>query len=162
MPPLLLAVSGGLDSMVLTDLCLKSGLNIALAHCNFKLRADESDGDEHFIKDFAKTHNLEVLQPLLKRKRLQKQANNPFKWLHVNCVMNGLIPYKYQNGFEYILTAHHADDNLETFLLIYHVVRELKDLKEFLKLMGQFVRPLLEFSREDIHNFATQSKNFMA
>ena len=43
--PLLLAVSGGLDSMVLTDLCVKSGLNVALAHCNFKLRAQESDGD---------------------------------------------------------------------------------------------------------------------
>ena len=58
--PVLLAVSGGLDSMVLTDLCKNAGLNIALAHCNFKLRADESDGDEDFIKAYAKTHNIDV------------------------------------------------------------------------------------------------------
>ena len=58
--PLLLAVSGGLDSMVLADLCMKSGLDIALAHCNFKLRSEESDEDEVFIKTFAQTNNLEV------------------------------------------------------------------------------------------------------
>ena len=58
--PLLLAVSGGIDSMVLIDLCQKSALNISLAHCNFKLRADESDADEHFIGKIAKTHSLDV------------------------------------------------------------------------------------------------------
>jgi len=52
---ILVAVSSGIDSMVLTDLCLKSGLNIALAHCNFKLRKAESDKEEAFVLDYAKT-----------------------------------------------------------------------------------------------------------
>ena len=55
---ILVAVSSGIDSMVLTDLCLKSGLNIALAHCNFKLRKAESDKEEAFVLDYAKTHKL--------------------------------------------------------------------------------------------------------
>ena len=49
---LLLAVSGGLDSMVLVNLCQKLNLTIAIAHCNFQLRGEESDEDEQFVKDF--------------------------------------------------------------------------------------------------------------
>ena len=56
----LVATSGGLDSMVLTDLCLKSNLDIGLAHCNFKLRDKESDAEEAFILEYAKTHSLAV------------------------------------------------------------------------------------------------------
>src|SRR4051812_26097667 len=55
---LLLAVSGGLDSIVMTQLFLKSGFEIAIAHCNFNLRADESDRDEDFIRDFAAKNNI--------------------------------------------------------------------------------------------------------
>ena len=57
---LLVATSGGLDSMVLTDLCRNSALNITLAHCNFGLRSSESDADEAFIKAFSESHNLDV------------------------------------------------------------------------------------------------------
>ncbi len=57
---LLVAVSGGLDSMVLVDLCKKLDLNISLAHCNFKLRGIESNGDEDLIKSYSKTHSIEL------------------------------------------------------------------------------------------------------
>ena len=57
---LLVATSGGVDSMVLTELCRKLDFDIALAHCNFKLRAAESDDDEAFIRSYAKTHNLKL------------------------------------------------------------------------------------------------------
>ena len=57
---LLIAISGGIDSVVLTHLCHKVGLNIALAHCNFNLRGDESDADEDFVLQLAESLELEV------------------------------------------------------------------------------------------------------
>jgi tRNA(Ile)-lysidine synthase len=55
---ILVAVSGGLDSMVLTNLCLKLGFKISIAHCNFCLRDSESDLDEKFVKDFAESNSV--------------------------------------------------------------------------------------------------------
>ena len=57
---LLIAISGGLDSVVLTHLCQKLKLNISLVHCNFNLRGKESDADESFILQFAEDLDLEV------------------------------------------------------------------------------------------------------
>ena len=152
--PILVAVSGGLDSMVLTDLCIKSGLNITLAHCNFKLRDAESDGDEDFVKKFAQTHNLAVFtthfetekHAAIHKQSVQMAARQlRYEWFET---------LKNQNGFKYILTAHHADDNLETVLINLSRGTGLEGLTGIPELNGAIVRPLLKFSRETIHDFA--------
>ena len=152
--PILVAVSGGLDSMVLTDLCIKSGLNITLAHCNFKLRDAESDGDEDFVKKFAQTHNLAVFtthfetekHAAIHKQSVQMAARQlRYEWFET---------LKNQNGFKYILTAHHADDNLETVLINLSRGTGLEGLIGIPELNGAIVRPLLKFSRETIHDFA--------
>jgi len=156
--PLLLAVSGGLDSMVLTDLCVKSGLNISLAHCNFKLRAQESDGDEDFIKDFAQKNHLEVFTTHFETETFATTTKQSIQMAARQLRYEWFDTLKYQNGFEYILTAHHADDNLETVLINLSRGTGLEGLTGIPELNGSIVRPLLEFSREDIHNFATHHK----
>ncbi|MDG1285180.1 MAG: tRNA lysidine(34) synthetase TilS [Flavobacteriaceae bacterium] len=156
--PLLLAVSGGLDSMVLTDLCVKSGLNIALAHCNFKLRAQESDGDEDFIKDFAQKNHLEVFTTHFETETFATTTKQSIQMAARQLRYEWFDTLKYQNGFEYILTAHHADDNLETVLINLSRGTGLEGLTGIPELNGSIVRPLLKFSREDIHNFATHHK----
>lgn len=156
--PLLLAVSGGLDSMVLTDLCIKSGLNIALAHCNFKLRGAESDGDEDFIKKFAQTHNLAVFTTHFETEKVAATHKQSIQMAARQLRYEWFETLKNQNGFEYILTAHHADDNLETALINLSRGTGLEGLTGIPELNGAIVRPLLEFSRENIQDFAIHSK----
>ena len=153
--PLLLAVSGGLDSMVLADLCIKSGLDITLAHCNFKLRNEESDGDEEFIKTFAQTNNLEVFITHFETETVATTQKQSIQMAARQLRYEWFETLKNQKGFEYILTAHHADDNLETLLINLSRGTGLDGLTGIPELNGSIVRPLLEFDREGIHNFAT-------
>lgn len=156
--PLLVAVSGGLDSMVLTDLCRKSGLNIALAHCNFQLRADESDADEVFIKAYAKANNLncfvthfdtESHAQTYKQSTQMAARQLRYEWFET---------LQTQHKFEYVLTAHHADDNLETFLINLSRGTGLDGLTGIPEINGAIIRPMLVFSRDDIHNYAIQEQ----
>ena len=156
--PLLLAVSGGLDSMVLADLCVKSGLDIALAHCNFKLRSEESDEDEVFIKTFAQTNNLEVFITHFETETVATTTKQSIQMAARQLRYEWFETLKNQNRFEYILTAHHADDNLETMLINLSRGTGLDGLTGIPELNGSVVRPLLEFDREGIYNFATYHK----
>ena len=156
--PLLLAVSGGLDSMVLADLCMKSGLDIALAHCNFKLRSEESDEDEVFIKTFAQTNNLEVFITHFETETVATTQKQSIQMAARQLRYEWFETLKNQKGFEYILTAHHADDNLETMLINLSRGTGLDGLTGIPELNGSIVRPLLEFDREGIYNFATYHK----
>jgi tRNA(Ile)-lysidine synthase len=156
--PLLLAVSGGLDSMVLADLCMKSGLDIALAHCNFKLRSEESDEDEVFIKTFAQTNNLEVFITHFETETVATTTKQSIQMAARQLRYEWFETLKNQNRFEYILTAHHADDNLETMLINLSRGTGLDGLTGIPELNGSVVRPLLEFDREGIYNFATYHK----
>ena len=156
--PLLLAVSGGLDSMVLADLCIKSGLDIALAHCNFKLRNEESDEDEDFIKAFAQTNNLEVFITHFETETVATTQKQSIQMAARQLRYEWFETLKNQKGFEYILTAHHADDNLETMLINLSRGTGLDGLTGIPELNGSVVRPLLEFDREGIYNFATYHK----
>jgi tRNA(Ile)-lysidine synthase len=156
--PLLLAVSGGLDSMALTDLCLKSGLNIALAHCNFKLRGAESDGDEKFIMDFAKENNLEVFVTHFDTETHAQTNKQSIQMAARQLRYDWFETLKNEYGFEYILTAHHADDNLETLLINLSRGTGLDGLTGIPEVNGATARPMLGFSRNDIHNYALQEQ----
>ena len=92
--PVLVAVSGGLDSMVLVDLCNQSGLNSSLAHCNFKLRGDESDADANFIKSYAKAQNIKAFTTSFETRLMLNQLDSQSKWQHVNSDMSGFGLYK--------------------------------------------------------------------
>ena len=154
--PVLLAVSGGLDSMVLTHLCKNAGLNIALAHCNFKLRADESDGDEDFMKAYAKTHNIDVFTTYFETELVAQTTKKSIQMAARQLRYDWFESLQIQHGFKYVLTAHHADDNLETFLINLSRGTGLDGLTGIPEINGSVVRPLLEFSRDEILDFATQ------
>jgi tRNA(Ile)-lysidine synthase len=155
---LLIAISGGMDSVVLTHLCHKLKLNFALAHCNFNLRGGESDADEDFVLQLAEDLNVEVFiesfdtEYYSKSHQLSTQmAARGLRYAWFNELMEQL-------GFDYVLTAHHADDNLETFLINLTRGTGLEGLTGIPEINGTTVRPLLPFSREQIETYAQANK----
>lgn len=154
---LLLATSGGIDSMVLLHLCHQLELDIRVAHCNFQLRGDESDEDEKFVK--AQCEKLDILlfvnhfdtKKFAEQQKLSIQVvarNLRYEWF------NSLL---INNNYDYILTAHHLDDSLETFLINFTRGSGLDGLTGIPEQNGTIVRPLLAFSRNEIEAFAKEN-----
>lgn len=151
---LLIAVSGGIDSVVLTHLCHALGLNFSLAHCNFNLRAEESHKDEAFVLELAEALDVEVF--------IQNFDTEAYAKAHKRSIQMAARELRYdwfkelaeQLQFDYILTAHHADDNLETFLINFTRGTGLNGLTGIPMIKNNIVRPLLSFSRAQIENFA--------
>lgn len=151
---LLIALSGGIDSVVLTHLCHKLGLNIALAHCNFNLRGNESDADESFVLELAENLDLEVFIQNFDTTLYAKEHKRSIQMAARELRYNWFEELAEQLKFDYILTAHHADDNLETFLINFTRGTGLEGLTGIPEINGKFVRPLLPFSSIDIESFA--------
>ena len=155
---LLIAISGGLDSVVLTHLCHQLDFNFGLAHCNFHLRDDESDADEDFVLQMAEDLDVEVF--------IEHFETEEYATEHQLSVQMAARELRYQwfeelmtqLNFGYLLTAHHADDNLETFLINLSRGTGLEGLTGIPEMNGRIVRPLLPFSREQIEAYAKENK----
>ncbi|HLA55579.1 MAG TPA: tRNA lysidine(34) synthetase TilS [Flavobacterium sp.] len=154
---LLLAISGGVDSMVMAELFKSLGYDISIAHCNFNLRGSESDSDTDFVKNYAGANNLKIhithfdTNAFAKDNKLSIQlAARQLRYLWFQELLE-----KYQLNF--VLTAHHADDNLETFLINFSRGTGIEGLTGIPQQNGNIIRPLLVFSRSDIENFANEN-----
>ncbi|WP_296148079.1 tRNA lysidine(34) synthetase TilS [uncultured Flavobacterium sp.] len=155
---LLLAISGGIDSVVLATLLKQLNYDISLAHCNFQLRGIESDEDENFIKNLASENNLKLFvtsfdtESFAKDNKLSIQvAARQLRYIWFHQLLQ-------ENQLDYILTAHHLDDNLETFLINFTRGTGLEGLTGIPVQNDKIVRPLLSFSREEIEEFASENK----
>ena len=151
---LLLGCSGGVDSMVLAHLLLQSGCSFAMAHCNYKLRGKASDNDEIFVHKWAKAHSLPYYVKVFdlngQSGSIQLKARNlRYDWFH---------QLAKKEGFEYILTAHHADDSLETFLINLSRGTGIDGLSGIPEANNKVVRPMLTFTRSDIVAFAKKNR----
>lgn len=153
---LLLAVSGGLDSVVLAELCRRAGFDFSMAHCNFQLRGEESNRDEAFVQalgqryavetyirqfdtaGYAKQHGLSVQEAA----RAQR-----YQWF------DALMNESGRSG-TLLLTAHHADDNIETLLMHFFRGTGLNGLGAIPPRNGSVIRPLLPFFRSELEDFA--------
>ena len=154
--PCIIACSGGIDSVVLVDLCVRLGMDISIAHCNFKLRGDESSEDEKFVSRLAEKHKIKIHVKSFDTKRyasfnklsIQMAARElRFAWFRELSLQSGDSP---------VLTAHHADDNLETFLINLSRGTGIKGLSGIPRRSGCIVRPLLNFSRQEIMDYAVE------
>lgn len=150
----LIAISGGVDSVVLTHLCHRLKLSIALAHCNFNLRGKESDADEQFVEQWAGTLNLEIFIQDFDTQLYAKEYKRSIQMAARELRYNWFGELAEQLEFDYILTAHHADDNLETVLINFTRGAGLKGLTGIPEINGKFARPLLPFSSSDIKSYA--------
>ena len=148
----LLAVSGGPDSMVLLDLMRRTGLPVHVAHCNFKLRGQDSDDDMILVKNYCRKYGIPFhgrICPVDKTKNIQLEARRlRYDFFHE---LLRQIPA------DILMTAHHADDNIETFfinLLRGTGINGLTGITE----TDIIKRPLLHFTRQEIENYARRQK----
>lgn len=149
---ILLAISGGVDSVVLADLLFKSGYKLELAHMNFQLRGEESLRDAQFVEDFAKQRNL-----VCHIKRVDTQS---FMQQHNMGVQEAARVLRYQwfealmqeRKLDYLATAHHADDQLETVLWHFFRGTGINGLKgmDACSPNQKLIRPLLSFHKDAI------------
>lgn len=151
---LVIAISGGIDSVVLAHLCHKLNFNFALAHCNFNLRGNESDADEAFVLDLGEQLDVEVFVQNFDTEVYAEENKCSIQMAARELRYDWFSELARQLNFDYIITAHHADDNLETFLINFTRGTGLKGLTGIPELNGNIARPLLSFSRETIEAYA--------
>lgn len=154
---LLLATSGGLDSMVMVDLFKKSDFNFALAHCNFQLRGLESFGDQNFVQDYADENGIPLFVTQFDTEAFAKDYNLSTQVAARELRYNWFYELLENEKFHYILTAHHADDNLETFLINLVRGTGLDGLTGIPEQNENVIRPLLIFSRSEIETYAKEN-----
>jgi tRNA(Ile)-lysidine synthase len=154
----LLAVSGGIDSMVMAWLFRESGTKHAIAHCNFSLRGKESDGDEEFVASWAASNDIhfystrfDTLGYAATRKISVQMAARELRydWFS-SLVLN--------EGFDAVAIAHNLNDNVETFLINLLRGTGLSGLTGMKQHAGDVIRPLLFASRDEIAAFAEEKK----
>ena len=152
-----LAVSGGMDSMALCSLLLDSGVDFSVAHCNFQLRGADSLEDERFVIRKAgelglecHTRRFETSQYAEENRLSVQMAARALRYAWFDEILD-------QTGSSLLLTAHHADDNLETFLINLSRGSGIRGLTGIPERTGRIIRPLLPFSRQDIEEFASES-----
>ena len=150
----LLACSGGLDSVVLTQLCSQCEMDCAIAHCNFKLRGNDSDADEVFVRNLASSLNKEFIVTHFDTKSYAAKHKMSVQMAARELRYQWFEDLMLENTIKTLVTAHHADDNLETFIINLSRGTGIKGLIGIPSRTETILRPLLLFSRDQILAFA--------
>ncbi|KFF04007.1 tRNA lysidine(34) synthetase TilS [Flavobacterium hydatis] len=151
---LLLATSGGLDSMVMAHLFAQLDYDFAIAHCNFQLRGLESFGDQEFVSTAADNLKRQFFITQFDTEAFAKDYKLSTQVAARELRYNWFYELLETEGYDYILTAHHADDNLETFIINLSRGTGLDGLIGIPEQNESLIRPLLPFSREEIKQYA--------
>jgi len=150
----LLAVSGGIDSMVMANLFLKTDNTIGIAHCNFQLRGTESDNDEKFVREFAKNSNTPFYVKNFDTEKYSEENKVSIQMAARDLRYKWFEKIRVTKGFDYIALAHNKNDILETVLLNIARGTGLKGMTGIKKKSGFIIRPLLSATRNEIAQYA--------
>lgn len=163
---LLLAVSGGLDSIVLCELCRQAGYDFRIAHCNFSLRGEESKRDQQFVQQLAAAYAVPFLleefdteQYAATQKLSIQEAARALRYNWFDRLVNEWkeeTVTKENGSAVYLLTAHHADDNNETLLMHFFRGTGLHGLTGIPARSGYIRRPMLPFTKNELLAFANE------
>ena len=173
----LLAISGGVDSMVLAKLLILSHRvtespshrenselkaqsselkvqNLAFAHCNFHLRGEDSNRDEQFVTDFAKENNIPLYIKHFDTEAYAKENSLSIEMAARELRYAWFKELKETHNFNKVALAHHGDDQIETFFINFLRGSGIKGLKGMKPQNDFYIRPLLWSNRNEIEAFA--------
>lgn len=153
----ILALSGGIDSMVLADMLLQAKAEFVLAHCNFHLRGEESDGDEKFVRDYAERNGLTLYVKQFDTLNYAEEHKLSIEMAARELRYAWFEELRQQLSCDYIAVAHHADDQLETFFINLLRGSGIRGLKGMQSINGHVIRPLLDLSRAEIQQYAIEN-----
>ena len=153
-----LAISGGVDSMVLANLFLINNLNFSIAHCNFQLRGKESDDDELFIKKWCSEKDIKLYN--------KKFSTEDYCKKNKLTIQMGARELRYEwfselidkEKYDFIVTAHHIDDQLETFIINSIRGTGIDGLVGIPDKINKIIRPLLMSSKDQIKEYSKVNK----
>ena len=155
---IILALSGGIDSMVLAGLLLKTKVEFVAAHCNFHLRGEESDGDEKFVRDYAERNGIQCFVKHFETEKYAAEQGISIEMAARDLRYAWFEELRQQLGYDKIAVAHHADDQAETFFINLLRGAGLNGLKGMKPQNGVVIRPLLWASREQIRKYAVENQ----
>ena len=172
---LLLAVSGGVDSVVLCELCKQAGYDFTIAHCNFQLRGEESERDEKFVRQLGEKHKVAIKVKKFETEKFAQENKMSiqeaarvlrYEWFGVLVDSSEFGVGKYEHDSRlptFLLTAHHGDDNIETLLMNFFRGTGLHGLTGIpisgpSTALAYIKRPLLPFSKKELIVFAKENK----
>lgn len=157
---LLIAVSGGVDSVVLCDLCQEAGYDFVIAHCNFQLRGEESNRDEDFVLQLGRNYGKEVLVKHFATKAYATQnkvstqvAARELRYSWFYDLLEPTPDSRLQTP-DLLITAHHADDNIETVLMNFFKGTGVSGMRGILPKQGKLIRPLLFATKAELLDYA--------
>lgn len=154
----LIAVSGGLDSMTLLHLFREAGYVPGVAHANFGLRGKESDGDEAFVKEYCQKHKLSFYSKRFDTKNYAEGHGLSVQMAARDLRYAWFDELMMEGGYHWLATAHHLSDNLETVLLRWSSGAGLDQLTGIPRKNDRVIRPLLFATRDEIVAYAKAEK----
>lgn len=154
----LLASSGGIDSMVLFHLLIKQGYQFAVVHCNFQLRGTESDLDEALIREVCASENISFFSKKFNTKQYASDNQHSIQVAARELRYSFFEEIRTTHGFDFIITAHHKNDNIETALFHYLRGTGIKGLLGIPDKRGHVLRPILHISKKEIVAWAQNNQ----
>lgn len=152
----LLAVSGGADSMVLASLFKGLGLNFQIAHINYKLRGEDSDLDQKTVLDFCEKNHIRF--HLYEVSEKDKKPENSIQLWAREIRYRFFREIQEQENLEFLVTAHHLNDQLETFIINLSKASGISGLSGIPANKNKIIRPLLNFSKKEIYGYAEENR----
>lgn len=153
---IVVALSGGLDSMCLAALLHDLNVSIVLAHCNFGLRGEESDGDEQLVRDWAEQQKISLYVRGFDVPQILKEQGGNMEDTARKLRYSWFEELRQTLGFDLIATAHHQQDNIETLLMNFFRGTGIAGLHGILPQQGKIIRPLLSFEKEELKHYALE------